>query len=317
MTRVNSDGVFAYNARSCFQVGSRWTSIFRTAASVAALAIASLGIATDSLAASREQSRAPNKKLSTPSQATTSRAAKESAIRSIPLEKLGVKDREKISALLDGSHIFRRMPSYAGPCDPQLYLFLVRHPDVVVGIWEELGITKLRMKQVGPLKFQTQESNGTVGTSKFIYADNRTHLIWVEGIFENPLLTKPVRGTSLLILRTGFMNGEDGQSYITSRLDTFTHIDNVGVEFITRTLQPLMGKIVDNNFTQTTAFVSSLSRTAEVNPRGIRRLAGKLQRVNPEVRKEFGQLASEVALKASTRRSQRLAAKPVIKTAKR
>lgn len=317
MTRVKSDGVLSYNARCCFQVGSRWTVIFRAAIGIGVLAIVSLGIAVESSAASRERPRTAPNKTSTSARATTSRAAKESAIRSIPLEKLDEKDRKKISALLSGSHIFRRMPIYVGPCDPQMYLFLVRHPDVVVGIWEELGITKLRMKQIGPLKYQTQESNGTVGTSEFIYRDNGTHLIWVEGIFDSPLLTKPVRGTGLLILRSGYVRRADGQSYITSRLDTFTHIDNVGLEFITRTLQPLMGKVVDGNFTQTTAFVSSLSRTAEVNPRGVRRLAGKLQRVAPEVRKEFGQLASAIAVKASDRRPQRLAAKPVVKTAKR
>ncbi len=317
MTRVKSDGVLADSARRCFRAESRGADILRAAVGIAVLAIAVLGIVAESPAASRRQSRQPANKSSATTGATTSRAAKQSAIRSIPLEKLDKKDREKISTLLSGSHIFRRMPVYVGPCDPQLYLFLVRHPHVVVGIWEELEITRLRMKQVGPLKFQTQESNGTVGTSEFIYRDEGMHLIWVEGIFENPLLAKPVRGTSLLILRTGYVRRADGQSYITSRLDTFTHIDNVGVEFITRTLQPLMGRIVDNNFTQTTAFVSSLSRTAEVNPRGVRRLAGKLQRVEPQVRKEFGRLAREIAEKANDRRPQRLAAKPVLKTTKR
>ncbi|MBN2294789.1 MAG: hypothetical protein JXM70_20335 [Pirellulales bacterium] len=317
MARVKSNGALAESAQSRCRYGTSWAFMLRDLSGMVVLAIAVLGVAVESSAASLRQPRAPEKKLSSASKATTSSAAKESAIRSIPLEKLDEKDREKISALLSGSHIFRRMPIYVGPCNPQLYLFLVRHPDVVVGIWEELGISKLRMKQVGPLKYQTQESNGTMGTSEFIYRDDGTHLIWVEGIFDNPLLTKPVRGTSLLILRTGYVREENGQNYITSRLDSFTHIDNVGVEFITRTLQPLMGKVVDENFMQTTAFVSSLSRTAEVNPRGVRRLAGKLHRVRPEVRKEFGRLAGEIAVKANDRNEQRLAAEPLVKTAKR
>lgn len=313
MTRVKSDGVLGYCAQFCLRSGTNSIVILL----VAALAIALVGMVVESSAGNPGRPRTVPNRSTTSSKATTSRVAKQNAIRSIPLERLDDKDREKVSALINGSHIFRRMPIYVGPCDPQLYLFLVRHPDVVVGIWEELGITQLRMNQVGPLKYQTRESNGTVGTSEFIYRDNGTHLIWVEGVFDNPLLRKPVRGTSLLILRTGYVDKADGQSYITSRLDTFTHIDNLGIEFITRTLQPLMGKVVDSNFTQTTAFVASLSRTAEVNPRGVRRLAGKLQRVDPEVRKEFVRLTTAVSEKSNDRHSQRLAAKPVVKAARR
>ena len=248
------------------------------------------------------------------SKPSTSRATEKNAICSIPLEKLSGENREKIAKLLSGPHIFRRLPVHVGPCDPNLYLFLLRHPDVVVGVWEELGISQLRMKQIGPEKFQTHEINGTAGTSEFLYQDPNLHLIWVEGEFNGPLLTKPVRGVSLLVLRTGYICEPNGRHYITSRLDTFTHIDNVGIEFITKTLQPLMGKVADNNFVQTSAFIGSLSRTAETNPRGVRRLAGKLHRVDPEIRREFGLLARRTAEKYDRLgQTERLAGKPILK----
>lgn len=304
MTRVKSDGATSHSAR--FRCRSTCNIILRVV-----FAIATVGFAVESPADNFDRPQIQHAKRA------ASSTAKESAIRSIPLDKLTEQDRENVSKLISGSHIFRRMPIHVVPCDPQLYLFLVRHPDVVVGIWEELGISRLHMKQVGPLEYQTQESGGTVGTSKFIYQDNGTHLIWVDGVFNNPLLTQPVRGTSLLILRTGYVQESDGQSYITSRLDTFTHIDNVGIEFITRTLQPLMGKVADNNFVQTSAFVGSLSRTAEANPKGVRRLAANLQRVDPEVRKQLGLLAYQVAERSELRHAQRLAAKPVMQTATR
>ncbi len=243
------------------------------------------------------------------SQASSGRTVEENAIGSIPFEKLDADSRAKISALLSGSHIFRRMPIHVGLCDPDLYLFLVRHPDVVVGIWEELGVSKLRMRQIGSGKYQTQETGGTTGTSQFIYQDPNLHLIWVEGVFSGPLLSKPVYGSSLLILRTGYVRDSDGKCYITSRLDTFTHIENVGIEFVTKTLQPLMGKVVDNNFLQTSAFVAGLSKTAETNPRGVRRLAGKLDKVQPEVRQQFALLAYKAAEKAGRNGEDRLAAK--------
>ena len=42
-----------------------------------------------------------------------------------------------------------------------LYLFLVGHPDVVVNIWEVLGVTKLKLLQAVPDDFQVIDSVGT------------------------------------------------------------------------------------------------------------------------------------------------------------
>lgn len=187
------------------------------------------------------------------------------------------------------------MPLFVGQCDPELYRFLVRHPDVVVGVWEELGISEFRMAEDESGTFRAVEGDSTAGTAEFLYQDDETHIVYCEGGYRGPLLAKPIHGRALLILKTGYVQQPDGRYYITSRLDTFTQIDNATVEFLTRTFQPLVGHVVDNNFLQTSAFVGSLSRTAETNHRGVQRLAGRLHRVRPEIRREFATLAREVA----------------------
>ena len=296
MAQVKSRGIAVRPAQSWFRIKPVYSPIFR------ALILASMISLAGSLSAQTQ-----DRPKTDPFKASTGRLAKEEAIHGIPLDKLSAGDKAKIAKLLAEPHIFRRLPVHLGPCDPDLYLFLVRHPDVVVGIWEELDLSKFRMKQVGDNKFQTNDSDGSTGTAHFMYQDSETHLLWVEGRCDNRLFAKPVKGTSLLILRTGYIRESDGRYYITSRLDTFTHIEDVGIEFVTRTLQPLMGKVVDNNFLQTAAFVGSFSRTAEKNPQGVRRLAGKLEKVDPEVRNELSRLAFEVADR-STRRNAALAA---------
>lgn len=236
-----------------------------------------------------------------PYQATTSREARDSAIQLVPIEKLDAEARKKVASVLSTTNIFRRLPVHVTRCDPDLYLFLVRHPDVVVGIWEELKISDLRIQQTGPGVYRGSDGEGTVGTVEFLYQDHDTHIVYTEGQYNGPLLANSVQGRSLVILKTGYIREPDGQYYITSRLDTFTQIDNAGIEFLTRTFQPVIGKVADSNFVQTSAFVGSLSRTAEVNHRGVQRLAGNLQRVQPEVRKEFAVLAKQVADKSAGR----------------
>ncbi len=234
-----------------------------------------------------------------PYKATTSRAARQSALASIPYAKLDDAARAKVDSVLSDVAIFRRMPIRVNQCDPDIYLFLVRHPDVVTNIWEVLRLAKLSVHQTAPGKFELSDQAGTRGKAEILYASPTTHLIYTEGSYEGPLLLRPARGSTLLILKTGYVLEPNGRYYITSRLDAFVRVEQIGAELLTKTFQPLVGKVADANFIQTTGFVGSLSRTAEVNHQGVERLAQRLSKVPPEVRQQFARLSAHAAEKAA------------------
>jgi hypothetical protein len=106
-----------------------------------------------------------------------------------------------------------------------------------------------------------------------------------------------VKGRGVLVLKSGFVRETNGRYYVTSRMDSFLSIDPSAAEIVTKTLSPVLGKTVDNNFTQTLTFVGSLSRTAELNSRGVQRLGSQLSHVQPEVRDRFVELAAEMPKK--------------------
>jgi len=241
----------------------------------------------------------PATPLPNPFKATTCHAARQSAIQSIPLDKLDPTARAKVTSVLTDVTMFRRLPIRVIQSDPDLYLFLVRHPDVIVNIWEVLGISQVAMQQIGPATFRMTEEGGFHGTVEYLYQNHDTHLIFIDGDSEGPLFTKRVRGRGLLILKTGYVREPDGRYYITNRLDALIRIQPGGAELLTKTFQPLVGKVADVNFTQTAGFLGSLSLTAQMNPRGMQRLAERLARVQPEIRRQFAQLSQGVALKAA------------------
>ncbi|MEE8451613.1 MAG: hypothetical protein V3R99_06845 [Thermoguttaceae bacterium] len=243
-----------------------------------------------------------------PSRADTSFAARQSAVRSIPVEKLSTEARAKVASVISNISVFRRMPVRVVDCDPKLYLFLLRHPDVVTNIWEVLKMSQMKLRQVGRNTYRASDAKGTLATAQLIFANHDTHIVYAEGLYEGPLsgnlLGNPVKGRCILVLKSGYVREPNGRYYITTRLDTFIRVDPGGIELLTKAMHPLVGKTADSNFTQTVAFFGSLSRTAEVNTRGVQRLAAKLANVTPETRLQLARLAGEIGKKTDKQAAQ-------------
>jgi len=240
-------------------------------------------------------------------EASTSPAARQDAMRSIPMDRLAPEDRQKVGSVLADVSIFRRMPIRVADCDPDLYLFLVRHPDIVVNIWEIMKVSQLQLRQIGENRFQIGEPAGTSAQFEYVYRSHDTHVLYGEGTYEGPLMARPARGKGVLVLKCGYVRETNGRYYITSRLDCFISIESLGVELLGKTVSPLMGKTADNNFIQTVAFVGSLSRTAEANAPGMQRLALRLAHIRPEVRMQFAEVIADVPRKSEAAKTLALA----------
>lgn len=259
------------------------------ASGIVAMFVLLVGLAQPATAS---QPSSPQTARSTSLEATTSDAARRDAVKSIPFGKLSAENRAKVESVLANVSVFRRMPIRVVDCDPDMYLFLVRHPDVVVNIWEVFNISRLKLRETGDGRFRVAESVGATATVEFVYESHDVHVIYGEGLYQGPLLTKPVKGRGVLVLKTGYVRETNDRYYVTSRLDSFLTIEPAGAELVTKTVSPVLGKTVDSNFVQTLAFVGSLSRTAEVNSRGVQRLGEQLTHVQPEVRAKFVELAA-------------------------
>lgn len=206
--------------------------------------------------------------------------------------------------------VFRRLPVQVIQCDPNLYLFLVEHPDVVVNIWEVFGITQLAVREVGRDTFRVADKDGTSGTMELLYASHDTHVFYADGSGEGPVRARPISGRVLVVLKSGYVRETDGKCYVTCRLDAFLQVDRAGVEFVTKTLQPIVGHVADANFAQTAGFLGSLSRTAESNPDGVARLASKLTDVQPPVRQRLAELAVKIGGQADAAGEAEVAEQP-------
>jgi len=233
--------------------------------------------------------------------ATTSRAARKDAIRSLPVSKLSPADRALVADVVDHASMFRRMPIQVNHCDPQMYDFLVRNPEVIVNIWKKMGIASVTMQQTGIGTYRTADGKGTSCDVRILAANHNTHLIYADGGYQGALVRKPVRGKCVMLLKSGHGRETDGKYYVTSRMDVFIKVEHAGLDLLTKAFQPLLGKNADMNFIEAAAFIGRVSRTAERNPDGLQRLTDRLTDVSPEVRQRFSRLADEVSQRAEQR----------------
>jgi hypothetical protein len=218
------------------------------------------------------------------------------AIGAIPLDKLDGPDRMKVRSVLENTTLFHRMPVRVIDCDPDLYLFITRHPDVAVNIWNVLKISQLQLRETAPKQYWMKETTGTTVNLELLYQSHDTQLLYAEGDYRGSVALS-VKGRALFLLKTNYLRDTDNRYYISSRMDMFLSVEPGAVQWVTKTLQPILGSIADNNFHQTVAFVGSLSRTIEVNSRGVQRLGTQLNGVSPQIRNEFIKLTDDIARK--------------------
>jgi hypothetical protein len=229
--------------------------------------------------------------------ADTSRAARDDAVRAIPFDKLSRESRSKVSHVLQKTSLYRRLPTQSIVCDADLYAFLLNHPEIVVNIWQTMGVTRMTMEPGNGGIYHVSDGEGTKGRMEYIYQSPELSIMYSEGSYDGRLYPRTVRGRCLMVLRTNYQRDSAGTAIVVSRLDTFLAVENLGVEIIAKTFQPVIGNAADHNFTETARFVATLSKTAETNPQGMVRLAQRLKRVEPRTREQFAELVAAVPRK--------------------
>lgn len=244
-----------------------------------------------------------------PSRYSTNRLAREETLRELPLAALHESVRSRIEQVVARPTLYRRMPLEVIRCDPELYLFLVRYPEVVVNMWQLMGVTRVAVQRQGPYEYDVQDGAGTVSRVELVYGTRSQHLFLADGYYEGALLPRRSTGRCVLLLSSGYTHDRQQQVYVTSRLDVFLQLDNAGAEIVARTLQPVLGRTADLNFHETLRFVGQVSQVAETNGPGVQRLVTRLTDIQPAVRDRFAQLAMTLYQRAEAGTPEELAAR--------
>ena len=177
---------------------------------------------------------------------------------------------------------------------PICFLFLVRQPEVVVNIWQLMGVTQMTVERTGPFQFLTNDGAGAVSNVELIYGTNQKHIYYAEGDYAGPLLKRKLKGRAVMMLNTEYAYGPGGKPTTKNSLDVFLKVENATVNLVAKTLNPIIGPTADHNFVESLKFLQRLNETTENNGTGIQRMAYRLTNLTDAVRDQFIQVAGTV-----------------------
>jgi len=228
-------------------------------------------------------------------------------VNSLPYHQLNAQTKEKISDILAKPNIYRRLPVTAINADPDYFRFLVRYPEVIVNIWQMMGVTKMATDRIGPYTVDTDDGAGTLSSLELVYGSDNLHIFYGSGSYEGPILKRKLRGKAVLVLRSETSKDSNGNPISTSQLDIFLKVENATAGLIAKTIQPLVGTTADHNFVESLKFVERLNETTSKNGPGVQKMGQKLD-IDDSVRQRFNEVVDVVFQRSinSTQSSDRL-----------
>jgi hypothetical protein len=235
---------------------------------------------------------------------SSSREARRRAIDALPLERMPASSRAAVEKALRTTTLYRHLPLETFPCDAALLDFALEHPEAIVDIWRVLGISRLTLDPAGPEQWRLADGYGTTGAIRLLHRDRQGgggRLVFHgRGAYAGPLSPKPLTGSCLLLVRYRPADaGADGHARQTVEIDAFLDVDGMGLEIVTRSLQPLIVRSAASNLHEICVFMETLSDAAANNPAGIARLASRLTRTDPEDRRSLTTIARAAAMPAA------------------
>ena len=225
----------------------------------------------------------------------------QATLQKLPWSELSPAAQAKIKNVATGSPIFHRMPQQKVHADPEIYQFLLRHPHMVIGFWEQLGVTELSLRKVRENQYILRETGGTAAAIEVLHRSDDMCIAYVRGEYRGPLLAKGYQGDVILILRTQYTRNAANESVILCDLDTLIQINSLGVDVLVKLFFSSLSKIADSNFEVTMSFVSEVSRAASRMPNSVKDTAEEITSISEEVCVEFCDIVDLVAMRSARR----------------
>ncbi|MFM9058528.1 MAG: hypothetical protein ACKOSQ_05340 [Planctomycetaceae bacterium] len=228
---------------------------------------------------------------------TSAREIRRQAEAALPLARMPEETRAVVERQLRGTALYRRLPVEAVASSPELLDFLLTRPETLVDLWRVLGISRLALDPAGPGRWRLSDGWGTVGAVRLLHHERQgaggLFVFHGTGGYTGSLSPRDLSGSCLVVVRHWPLAADAaGSPRQAVQVDAFLDVDGLGLEIVTRALQPLIVHSAASNLHEISLFVSQFSRAATRNPAGVARLTERMPRTAATDRRALATLAA-------------------------
>jgi hypothetical protein len=234
------------------------------------------------------------------------RARAVEAAQVVPLDQIAPEHRDGVAEVINDHTLHRQGAPETFPCNPRVYLSLLNEPALTLALWKDLSTSPVRLRKVGPARYEGNDGNGATATWEFVYRSPKLHVLLAHLDYASPRGAARMEARIVLIVRSGFYREVNGDHWVQHDVEAFVKVDSKGWKAVARTIRPLIEKLLEDQVREAGWFVSLMGRLVAMYPNWACQVAMSQEDINAETRQRFRDVVIQ------TRRPGAFTGRPVV-----
>ena len=208
----------------------------------------------------------------------------------VPLDKLAPAHRASVVEVISENTLHTKGGAETFPCDPRIYLALLNEPTVTLALWQDLAQTPVRLKQVGPNRYEGSDGVGTSAVWEYVYRSPKLHVLLANLDYTTPRGAARLEARIVLIVHSGFYREVNGEHWIQHDIEAFVKVDSKGWKALARTIRPIIERVLDDQVHEAGWFVSLMGRLVASYPNWACQVTMSQASIAADTRQQFRDL---------------------------
>jgi len=188
----------------------------------------------------------------------------------VPLDEIPVSYRDKIRAVVDKPTLARAGIVETFSCRPELYTWLLDHPDKTSSMWRKLGARCVAIDEVRPDSFAWSDPDHGYVNYRLVHRSDGMRIWFAEGKVKAAALMPATGFQAVLMARYRSGRDGDGDPAVRHQYHLFLKTDGKAAALAARLLGASAPKLMDQFVGQLQMFFQGLAWLAEDQPGRVR-----------------------------------------------
>ena len=208
----------------------------------------------------------------------------------VPLDKIAPAYRESVSEVIRDHTFHRKGVAETFPCNPKIYLALLNEPAITLGLWQDLSTSPVRLKQIGPNKYEGNDGAGAAAVWDYVYRSPKLHVLFCNLNYATPRGNAKLDARLVLVVHSGYYKEVNGEQWVQHDVEAFVKVDSKGWKVVARTVRPVIDKLLEEQVREAGYFVSLMGRLVAMYPNWAVGVVDNKNEVDAETRDRFREM---------------------------